>query len=306
MAASLRRSNIEKLQESVYDVLVVGGGPAGLEAARVSAERGHDVVLFEASAELGGQVILAAKATWRGDLIGIVDWLKSEVEILEVDVRYNVFAGDAEIEAENPDVVIIATGGVPDTDVAPGCENVISVWDVLGGQPVSGTVLVYDDSGQHQAPSCADFLSTQEGVTVEFATPDRHAAQEMGNTNAPFYMRHFYQRGVTVTPDHRLKNVEKSGNRLKATFSNEFGGPDIERVADHIVVEHGTLPLDNLYHDLKDQSANGGVLDYQALLDGSAQIESGVGFNLYRVGDAVASRNIHAAICDARRLCKDL
>ncbi|MCL4168494.1 UNVERIFIED_CONTAM: hypothetical protein GTU68_060287, partial [Idotea baltica] len=89
-------------------VVVVGGGPAGLEAARVSAERGHSVVLFEAAPKLGGQVRVAAQASVRKDLIGIVDWLVSEVELLGVDIRYNCFTADEDVAAENPDVVIIA------------------------------------------------------------------------------------------------------------------------------------------------------------------------------------------------------
>ncbi|MEM7426249.1 MAG: NADH:flavin oxidoreductase [Pseudomonadota bacterium] len=287
-------------------IVIVGGGPAGLEAARVCAERGHNVVLFEASGELGGQVLLAAKAAWRGDLIGVIDWLKAELDHLRVTIRYHTLAGGVEVEAEAPDVVIIATGGLPDTEVAPGGEHCLSVWDVLSGEPVSGDVIVYDDSGQHQAPSCADHIAGREGVSVEFLTPDRHAAAEMGNTNAPFYMRHFYQKGVAVTPDHRLASIEPAGNRLKATFTNEFGGPDIERTADHIIVEHGTLPNDELFHELKGTSSNGGVTDFQALLADEPQEPAGHGYALYRIGDAVASRNIHAALFDARRLCKDL
>ena len=112
--------------------------------------------------------------------------------------------------------------------------------------------------------------------------------------------------GVTLTPDHRLAKVEPAGNRLKATFTNEFGGPDIERTANQIIVEHGTLPNDELFHELTPTSANKGILDYEALLSGVAQASADEGYTLYRVGDAVASRNIHAALYDARRLCKDL
>ncbi len=73
-------------------VVVVGGGPAGMEAARVSAARGHSVVLFEAASRLGGQIQLASKATWRKDLISIVDWREAELNHLNVEIRCNVFA----------------------------------------------------------------------------------------------------------------------------------------------------------------------------------------------------------------------
>ncbi|MEQ8664123.1 MAG: NADH:flavin oxidoreductase [Rhodospirillales bacterium] len=286
-------------------IVVVGAGPAGLEAARVSAERGHDVVLFEATGDLGGQIVLAAKAGWRKDLIGIVDWYRGELDHLGIDVRWNTFADRETVLAEEPDIVVVATGGLPDDDVAPGQEHCLNVWDVLSGSAdVSGDVLVYDDNGQHQGLSCADFLSTRDGCAVELVTPDRVAAAELGNMNFAVYMRHFYKNGVTMTPDHRLARIEKDGNKLRAFFTNEFGGPPIERTADHIVIEHGTVPLDDLYADLIDGSANQGVTDYDALIAGEPQPE-GIGHLLFRVGDAVASRTIHAAIYDALRLCKD-
>ena len=287
-------------------VVVVGGGPAGLEAARVSAERGHQVVLFEATGQLGGQIQLAAKATWRKDLIGIVDWYAGELEALGVEIRWNSLADDAMVLAEEPDVVIVATGGLPDSDFVPGGDACLSVWDVLAGLDLSGSVLVYDDSGQHQGLSCADHISEREDAAVELVTPDRHAGAEMGGLNFPIYLERFYQKGVKVTPDHRLIRVERAGNQLTAVFSNEFAGPEIARTVDHIVAEHGTLPLDGLYQDLRARAANKGVIDFDALLDLQPQPAEGEGFLLLTVGDAVASRNIHAAIYDSRRLCQSL
>lgn len=289
-------------------VVVAGGGPAGLEAARVSAARGHDVVLFEAGSKLGGQIQLASLAGWRRDLIGIVDWYARELEELKVDIRWSTMAGLTEVENENPDIVIVATGGMPDTDVAPGCELAVSVWDALTGPALSGDILVYDDNGQPTAPSCADFLAGKEGTKVEYITPDRAAASDMGTQNFSVFLEHFYRKGVAITPDSRLKRIERHGNKLKATFSNEYGGPDIERVVDHVVVEHGTLPLDEVYQECRSRSRNDGVIDQDALLRGEPQrleLNPGGRYQLFRVGDAVASRNIHAAIFDSLRLCKD-
>jgi 2,4-dienoyl-CoA reductase-like NADH-dependent reductase (Old Yellow Enzyme family) len=92
-------------------VVVVGGGPAGLEAARVCALRGHEVILLEALDRLGGQVVLAAKAEWRRDIQGVTDWLGDEVHHLGVDVRLSVYAEPETIADLDPDAVVIATGG---------------------------------------------------------------------------------------------------------------------------------------------------------------------------------------------------
>ena len=208
-------------------IVVVGGGPAGMEAARVSAERGHDVILHEAAGKLGGQILLAARAAWRRDLVGIVDWYARELERLGVEIRWNSYADRETVLAEGPDVVIVATGGLPDAHFAPGGEHCKSVWDVLSGGELDGSILIYDDNGQHQGPSCADHLAGRPGVMVELITPDRHAGAEMGTLNFPIYLENFYRKGVTVTPHHRLRSVEKAGNQLRAVFSNEYAGPEI-------------------------------------------------------------------------------
>ncbi len=119
-------------------VVVVGGGPAGLEAARVSAERGHEVVLLEAANKLGGQVLIAARTDWRHDLIGIIDWRKAELEHLGVKMRLNLYATPQDVIELGPHVVILATGGQPDLFWLAGADHCVSVWDVLTGQaPIS-------------------------------------------------------------------------------------------------------------------------------------------------------------------------
>ena len=289
-------------------VVVVGAGPAGLEAARVSALRGHEVVLFEAASEPGGQIVLAAKATWRGDLLGIAQWLASEVEHLGVTMHLNRYTEAEEVLAERPDVVVVATGGVPNVEWVEGAEHVVSVWDVLGGQVEPGSeVLVFDDHGDHQGPSVVDFLASR-GSAVELATPDRMSAHEVGATNFPAYLRSFYSMGVKLTPDRRLRSVEREGNRLRAVLRNEYSDAEEARVVDQVVVEHGTLPAAEVFHALAPLARNGGTLDLEALIAGRAQeIDTNPEgeFMLFRVGDAVASRNIHAAIYDSLRLCKE-
>ena len=102
--------------------------------------------------------------------------------------------------------------------------------------------------------------------------------------------------------DHRLIRIEKDGNRLTATLTNEATGQIIERTVDQVVVEHGTIPADDLYHSLREHSGNNGVTDLDTLLSNARQ-PTGAGLELHRIGDAVASRNIAAAVYDALRLC---
>ena len=108
-------------------------------------------------------------------------------------------------------------------------------------------------------------------------------------------------------PAHGDERVERRGNRLVALFANEFTDQTMEREAEQIVVEHGTVPVDGLYKELCGEAANAGVTNLDALLAGAPQPESERdGYALYRVGDAVTSRNIHAAIYDSLRLCVTL
>lgn len=290
-------------------VVVAGGGPAGLEAARVSAERGHEVILLEAAAELGGQLVLAAKASWRRDMIGIRDWLAFAVERLGVECRFNTLAEARDVLELSPDVVIVATGGLLDTGIVKGHEHAVSVWDLLAGTvPTGESVLVYDDAGRHEAASCINFLCDRK-CEVELVTPERMAATEMGGMNFPIYLRRFYRQGVKITPDSRVSELRRSGNRIEAVLENVYGGETQTRTVDQVVVEHGTIPLDDLFHELKPLSVNLGLTDPDRLVASEPQdqvLNPFGAFRLFRVGDAVSSRDIHAALYDSLRLCKDL
>ena len=294
-------------------VVVVGAGPAGLEAARVAAERGHEVTLLEAAREPGGQVRLAARATpRRADLMGIVDWLAAECRLVGVDLRCDTVAEGPDIAALEPDVVIVATGGRPRLPaLVTGEDLVVSTWDIIGGSatPTRGEVLVYDDHGTEEALSCAERL-VAAGSSVEIVSPDRHVGQEVTGTAYPAYLKTFYEHGVRMTPDHRLVAVRRlADGRLEVELSNDYTGGSTRRTVDQVVVEHGSLPNAEVYLALVDGSINGGELDLDAFIGGRPQAlvanESGR-YQLFRIGDAVSSRNIHAAIYDGRRIAMAL
>jgi 2,4-dienoyl-CoA reductase-like NADH-dependent reductase (Old Yellow Enzyme family)/thioredoxin reductase len=287
--------------------VVIGAGPAGLEAARVLGERGHLVVVLEANDAAGGQIRLAASSPRRRDLTGIIDWRLAECKHLDVDIRYNTYAEADDVLADNPDVVVVATGGVPNTEfLTEGAHLVSDGWDVLSGSfRAKGDVLLYDDNGQHPGLDAAEVLA-RAGANIEFVTPERILAPDVGGVNYPGYFKVFAEYDVRITLNERLTAVRRKDGRLEVDLYNEYAHATRQRVVDQVVVEHGTLPSDELYFSLVPGSSNRGEVDQQALLNLRPQEvrrNPDGRYQLYRIGDAVSSRNIHAAVYDAFRLC---
>ena len=288
-------------------VVIVGAGPGGLEAARVAAERGHTVTVLEAAAMPGGQILLTARSPRRREMAGIIDWRMAECTAKGVKFRFNTFAEAHDVLVENPDVVIIATGGLPTRDILEtGNDLVVTAWDILSGDVKPGTnVLLYDDAGDHVAMQAAEMLA-EAGTTVEVMTPDRSFAPEVMGMNLVPYVRAMQARAASFTVMWRLLGVKRAGNQLRTTAGSDYGNARRIGTFDQVVVNHGTQPLADIYFDLKPLSANFGAVDHEALIDGRPQPGGKAGFQLYRIGDAVAARNTHAAIYDALRLMRTL
>jgi N-methyl-L-proline demethylase len=295
--------------DTLRRVVVVGAGPAGLEAARVAALRGHHVTVFEAAAQPGGQIRLLTQTKRRAELIGISDWRMAQCAAHGVEFRFNTWAEAEDVLACAPDVVIVATGGIAEKDIlASGNELTVSAWDILSGDVKPGsTVLLYDDAGDHTALQAAQVLA-EAGAQVEIMTPDRSFAPEVMAMNLVPYMRALQDKDVTFTVTYRLTSVEKDGNRIKATIDSDYKVLGKTAHYDQVVVNHGTQPLADLYFDLKPRSVNLGAVDYDAMIASTPQTKAGgpEGFQLFRIGDAIEARNIHAAIYDALRLVRTL
>jgi hypothetical protein len=222
---------------------------------------------------------LAARAPERANLIGILDWRVSELSRLGVEIRTNVFADLSDVLAEDPDAVLITTGGLPNLDDIEGAAHCHSTWDLLSGSVrPAPRVLIHDGTGRAPAPSCALF-ARKAGSAVTFATSDGLVGQEMPYQDNTGYRQRFALEDIPVLADLDLTRVTRRDSGLVAQFTHCFSGRITEIETDQIVVERGTLPLADLYYEVKHAETYTGTL--------------------HRLGDAVSSRDIHAAIREA-------
>ncbi|PTW52075.1 FAD-dependent oxidoreductase [Rhodovulum kholense] len=291
-------------------VVVVGAGPGGLEAARVAAERGHEVVLHEAGNDPGGQVRLLARHPRRAEMMAVIDWRMAECTRLGVGFRFNSWAEPETVQAEAPDVAIVATGGLPpEPGLAEGDGLAVSAWDILSGEVRPGmNVLLWDDAGDHAGLQTAEALAAA-GARVEIVCRDRSLVPEVMAMSLTPALRALQRADVVWTPTWRLDAIRRTGNTLTAVLGSDYGPETRERQVDQVVVNTGTHPLDDLYFGLRPGASNLGEVDYPALIEGRPQAlgRNPEGrYRLFRIGDAVAARNVHAAIYDALRLVKDL
>ncbi|MEP1611516.1 MAG: NADH:flavin oxidoreductase [Roseobacter sp.] len=294
------------------NVVIIGAGPAGLEAGRVCAARGHRVTVFEAQPDPGGQIRLTAQSPRRREMISIIEWRMTQCAARDVAFHFNTFAEVDDVITLSPDVVIVATGGLPNIalfETGQDAAHVTTTWDIISGDvKPAESVLIYDESGDHPGLQSAE-VAALAGSKVEIMTPDRTFAPEIMAMNLTPYMRALQDKDVTFTVARRLLAVERNGNKLSCQIGTDYSDHVSRKDYDQVIVNYGTMPLDDLYHDLKPLSTNAGEVDYDALIAGRAQSITRYpqnSFQLFRIGDAVSARNTHAAIYDALRLTKDL
>jgi mycofactocin system FadH/OYE family oxidoreductase 2 len=273
-------------------VYIVGGGPAGLEAARTAALRGREVVLYEREAILGGTVALAAKGPGRGELQLITDYLVSELERLGVEVHTGV-----EVTAEMlrgvypersewtqhdnfPDTIIIATGAYTGSGLLPipghDLPHTTDIRRVLAGVPVEGQrVVVVDETDSHGVLSVVELLASA-GKKVEVVTEDFYAGRDLVATHdLVLWKQRVLPHGIVVTPHTTVVRIEPG----KVIVVDRFAEGERELLADSIVLGTYERPSQELYMALKDHIPR-----------------------LFRIGDCVAPRRIEQAILEGRRV----
>lgn len=259
-------------------VVVVGGGPAGLKAAEVAARRGHSVTLLEASDRLGGQVRVAARGPFRGELVKAVEWLEAEVRRLDVYVRLGEEAEPQGILGLDPDVVVMATGSRPTVrplgllsygvEDPPGGERVTTAYHVLAGsaQPRGRVVVVDDGEGGWKSLSAAEAL-LDAGCIVTLATPLPVVGASVGAHSLAALMPRLFEKGIALSPFTLYWGTED--DRVQVTVQ----GRQENWEADWVVIAGWHVPDDRLYRILK------------------GNVE-----RVLRVGDCVAARTMLEAI----------
>ena len=254
-------------------ILVVGGGPAGMWAAKVAAMRGHSVTLYEKESKLGGQINIAAKGSGREELGAIVRNERNQLEKLKVPIVFGQTVTLELIRAQNPDVVIVATGSVPRKSPIPGSEgaDVFNVWQVYAQTDEIGEkVLFIDNDNSHQATSTIEYLAKMD-KTIHVLTTAYYVGADLGPTqDITPYRQRVAKLGVEVTTDFHvieIKGTEVHGIDVYSNESRVFSGYD------SVVTAVGNEVDASLYFALKDS-----------------------GTELYRIGDCVAPRKIDMAV----------
>jgi mycofactocin system FadH/OYE family oxidoreductase 2 len=259
-------------------VWVIGGGPAGLEAAKIAAQRGHYVTIFEKSDALGGMITQFSKIPNRGEFYDHVRNQLNQLDKLSVEVRLGVDVTADMVMQSQPDAVVVAVGakkGNPPFMVTADAVPTGDSRDVLrNGMQLGKKVVLVDFSGGQPATSVAELL-IDLGHEVEFLTAALYPAADLGPTqDLPLWYDRVQSKGIKITTNVVVKEV----SQVIRVF-NHYSGQEWDIPADSVVYASAGVPNDDLYFQLKGKTKE-----------------------LYRAGDCLAPRRVEHAVLDGHRI----
>jgi pyruvate/2-oxoglutarate dehydrogenase complex dihydrolipoamide dehydrogenase (E3) component len=234
------------------NVMIVGGGPAGMEAARIASLRGHSVTLYEKGDELGGQLLLAAAPPGKKRILWIRDYLADQLEKQGVTIKFGVEVTPALIADEKPDEVIMATGAIPKQVEIDGIDTnrAVLAWDVLRGDVVLQNQKVAVIGGSMMACETAEFMADQGNeVSVIKMRSGSYMAEDCEPTNRRGIMEFMQEHKVQEITDHKLEKITSDGVDL---IDNATGEP-VSFEASVVVLALGSAPVRNLADALEEQ-----------------------------------------------------
>jgi len=259
-------------------VLVIGGGPAGMEAARVAALRGHNVTLWEKSSNLGGQLPLASSPPQKGEFATFTDFLIKELSRLKVNVVLNKEAGIDAVRSENPDAVVVAAGAVQLGADVPGADgkNVLMSWDVIAGKTQPGNKVAVIGGGLVGSETAEYLAEKGHKVTIVEMLPK--IASDVGSLVGALLLDRLSKHGVELVTGAKLVSIGEHDVTVQKDEEKEtLTG------FDSVVIAIGSLPNDDLAERLE-----------------------GAGIDYYVIGDAVRPRRITHAVFEGMKAAHEI
>jgi thioredoxin reductase len=263
-------------------VVIIGAGPAGMEAARIAAMRGHKVVLIERDSRMGGQVNLVMKTPNRGSFEEIIFWFERQLPKLNVEIRLRTEADAKMLLAENADEVIVATGSIPFLPDVKGIDrpNVFTARDVLSGKAQVGqSVMIIDTIGRAEAVTTADYL-VDRGHKVELLTGLPLIAPHMPSPSRHHLLEKLMNNKVALTT---YTGIWEVGERSVETYNVVNWEPKTVEGIDSIVFGSGGKANDTLFYELQDKHTS-----------------------IRTIGDCYQPRDIEVSIVHGHRVAREL
>ena len=259
-------------------VSVIGAGPAGLECARICAERGHTVQIFDAANKPGGQLALWASAPSPGELARIIEWRLDELQRLDVPLHLNHLMSHEDITALDVEVAVIATGALDTcrSFAGDGSIRIISAHELLCGTPVSATKALVLNEGRGQAGLAASEMLLHQGIATEIVTSDIAVAADLDPTNRAAWYQRLGERDCRFTAAHVVESVNADTVVLRNVFDDRLS----KREGIHLIVDwSGCRANDELIYGWDDDAPQ-----------------------IFSIGDCRAPRTVEVAISEASAL----